>query len=332
MAAASDIIRPPADSLARVYVRLTLTALFWGGTFIAGRWLAVAMPHFVAATARYVVATAALFVFLGLREGRLPRPSGRQWLDLIVLGATGVFLYNAFFFGALGELPASRAALIIATNPALTAVATWLFFRQHFTWWQWLGVATAFFGVAVVISHGELSTLGSSAIGKGEMLMFGGALSWVVYTLVGRAMMQRKGALSPLATTAYASAIGLVLLSIAASFELSSVRWSGIGTTEIAAIGYLGLFGTAVGFVWFYEGVKALGAARASVFTNLVPVFGVALGIALLGEHLFASMIVGGVVTLAGISLTNVAERRPEIRGSRRGHPACADCDRRATA
>ena len=61
--------------------------------------------------------------------------------------------------------------------------------------------------------------------------------------------------------------------------------------------------------MWFYDSVKALGAAQASVFTNLVPVFAVALGVLLLGEPLLASMIVGGLVTLAGVSLTNVNSR-----------------------
>jgi drug/metabolite transporter (DMT)-like permease len=294
---------------AGIYARLVLTALFWGGTFIAGRWLALVVPHFVAASARYIIATAALFAFLWFREGGLPKPSGRQWLGIGVLGATGIFAYNAFFFGALAELPAGRAALIIATNPALTAIAAWRIFRLRFSWWQWLGVLTAFAGVTIVVSRGDLAALGTTAVGKGEVLMFCGAVSWVVYTLVGRSMMRRPAALSPLATTAYASGFGLLLLAAAAAFELPQVQWSRLGLNELAAVAYLGLFGTAVGFVWFYEGVKALGAARASVFTNLVPVFGVTLALLVLDEPLLASMIVGGVVTLAGVSLTNMERR-----------------------
>jgi drug/metabolite transporter (DMT)-like permease len=308
-ATAPQLANAAPATQAGLYARLALTALFWGGTFIAGRWLALELPHFVAAAGRYVVATAALIGFLWFREGGLPRPAGSQWLGICVLGATGIFAYNAFFFGALAELPAGRAALIIATNPALTAVAALVIFRLRFAWWQWLGVATAFVGVTIVVSRGDLATLGTTAIGKGEALMFCGAVSWVVYTLVGRSMMQRHNALSPLATTAYASAFGLLLLAAVAAFELPQVQWSRIGPTELVAVAYLGLLGTAVGFVWFYEGVKALGAARASVFTNLVPVFGVALAALVLGEPLLASMIVGGLVTLAGVSLTNVARK-----------------------
>ncbi len=296
----------PAPALrAGLYLRLVLVALFWGGTFIAGRRLALELPHFVAAAARYIVATAALFAYLWRSEGGLPRPSGREWIGIAVLGVTGIFAYNAFFFGALARLPAGRSALIIATNPALTAVAAWLFFRLRFAWWQWLGVAVAFAGVAIVVSRGDLATLGSTAIGAGELMMFSGVLCWVVYTLVGRALLRRSGALSPLATTAYASAFGLALLAAVAAFELPQVRWERIGAPEFIAIAYLGLFGTAIAFVWFYEAVKAVGAARAAVFTNLVPVFGVTLAVLVLGEPLLASMVVGGIVTLIGVSLTN---------------------------
>lgn len=293
-------------SRAGLYARLALVALFWGGAFIAGRRLALQMPHFVAAAARYVMATAVLIGFLRRREGALPRPIGRQWLGIGVLATTGVFAYNAFFLGALERLAAGRAALIIATNPALTAVAASLIFRLRYAGWQWVGVAVAFAGAAIVVSRGELGTLGSSAIGTGEALMFGGVLSWVVYTMVGRSMMRRPDALSPLATTAHASALGLLLLAVVAAFELPQVQWSKRGAVDFAAIAYMGLIGTAVAFVWFYEGVKVLGAARASVFTSLVPVFGVLLAVLLLGEPLLGSMVVGGLVTLAGVSLASV--------------------------
>ena len=301
---------PAPVSRARLYAQLTVVALFWGGNFIAGRWLALQMPHFVAATARYLVAVAVLLAYLRQREGRWPRPNARQWFDIAVLGACGVFAYNAFFFGAMARISAGRAALIIGTTPALIAVAAWLVFRLRFAWWQWLGVMVALAGVAIVVARGELSALASGALGSGDRLMLGGALSMLVYTLVGRGMMGRPSALSTLAITAYACAVGLLLLAAVAAFELPQVRWSRLGALDAVAIAYLGVAGTAVSFVWFYDGVRHLGAARASVFGNLVPVFGVALAVLVLGEPLLASMVAGGLVVLAGVSLTNVERRR----------------------
>jgi drug/metabolite transporter (DMT)-like permease len=94
-ATAPQLANAAPATQAGLYARLALTALFWGGTFIAGRWLALELPHFVAAAGRYVVATAALIGFLWFREGGLPKPVGSQWLGICVLGATGIFAYNA---------------------------------------------------------------------------------------------------------------------------------------------------------------------------------------------------------------------------------------------
>ena len=60
-----------------------------------------------------------------------------------------------------------------------------------------------------------------------------------------------------------------------------------------------------IGFVWYYEGVKALGPSHAAVFNNLVPVVGVGFGALLLGAPVRVSMVVGGVVTVAGVMLTS---------------------------
>ena len=65
------------------------------------------------------------------------------------------------------------------------------------------------------------------------------------------------------------------------------------------------MLGTAVAFVWYYEGIRQLGAARTVVFNNLVPIFGVLLGWLVLGEPVSASLIIGGGMALAGVFLVN---------------------------
>ena len=73
---------------------------------------------------------------------------------------------------------------------------------------------------------------------------------------------------------------------------------------------YLGAGGTALAFVWYARGVKTLGPARTAVFNNLVPVFGVLAGALLLDEPLAASLLLGGMIAVAGVSLTNWSGRR----------------------
>jgi drug/metabolite transporter (DMT)-like permease len=285
-----------------VYFKMVAVASCWGGTFIAGRVLALAMPPLVAAAGRFVVAAALLLLLAWQREGGLPRLSGRQVLATLLLGATGVFLYNLFFFGALARLPASRTALIIALNPIVTALAMALLLRERLGFTRWAGVLLALCGSAVVITRGDLSAALSESIGAGELLMFGGVCSWAAYTIVGRRALQ---GLSPIAATTYAALWGGLLLCLGAAWQWTDLRPEALGLGSALAIGYLAVFGTVLGFVWYYEGVKALGPARAAVFNNLVPVFGVALAAVLLGEQILLSMLLGGALVIAGVMLTN---------------------------
>ena len=288
-----------------IYVKLTLVAMIWGGTFIAGRIVAQILPPMTAATARFAIAVALLLAILHVAEGGLPRLNRTQIAMTAALGFFGIFLYNLCFFVALSHMPAGRTALFVALNPIVTALLAALLLHERLGPRKWLGIAIAFAGAAVVITRGELlgavHDIGQS-VGKGELVMFIGISGWAAYTLIGRFAL--KG-LTPIAATTYAALWGLLFLAIGASTELSSLDLSHVGWQVIASIVYLGVAGTVVGFIWYYEGVKAIGPSRTSVFNNLVPVCGIVLASVLLGEPVLVSMIIGGALAIIGVTLTN---------------------------
>ena len=288
-----------------IYLKLIACTLIWGGTFIAGHIVSNALPPLTAAAIRFSIAAALLLVLAWKREGGLPKLSMQQLGATAALGLTGIFLYNFCFFSALGKMEASRSALFIAMNPIVTALAAAAVLRERLNWKKWAGIGIAFIGATVLITRGEpMAALHdiSQSIGIGELMMLGAASCWAAYTLVGRAAL--KG-LSPIAATTYASLWGLGFLLITASRELPNVAWASLGWQVWVSVTYLGAFGTVVAFVWWYEGVKALGPARTAVFNNLVPVFGVSLAALMLGEQVMASMIAGGLLVATGVTITN---------------------------
>jgi drug/metabolite transporter (DMT)-like permease len=282
------------------YAKLVAVPAIWGGTFIAGRILALAVPAAVGSLLRYVVATLALLGAARWLEGGLPRLARRQALGTLLLGATGIFAYNLFFLGALARLPASRTSLIIALNPIITISAASLLLGERMSARRWLGVAVALAGVWIVVSRGDVLGSVAGAGGTGELLMFGGVCSWAAYTLVGRRVL---AGMSPLAATTYASLWGTPLLALAAGPDLLELRVADVTPPVVLSVLYLGVLGTAVAFVWYYQAVQRLGAARTVIFNNLVPVFGATFGVLLLGEPLLPSMLVGGLVAVAGVML-----------------------------
>lgn len=304
---------PSSDSLMPTYVRLTLMALMWAGTFVAGRTLAGVLEPLPAAIGRFGLALAALLVLSWRKEGGLPRLSGRQVLVTVALGATGVFLYNLFFLRALTEMPASRTAIFVAFNPILVALIMATAFGERLARGQWLGIGLALSGAAVVISRGDVIAMLrdlSSAFGLGEVAMITAIVSWALYTIIGKKALTD---LSPLAATTYATLWGFVMLVLMQVVSPAQGIAQGLTPGSLTAIAYLAILGTVVPFVWYYQGVKLLGPARTSVFTNLVPVFGVALGVVLLGEPLSLSMLLGGAMVIGGVTLTN-RQRAADVR------------------
>lgn len=295
---------PPALGSA-LGLKLVMVALFWGGTFIAGRVLAQALPLVVAAFGRFLVAAILLIWAAFHIEGALPRPTRSQLLATAAMGLTGIFLYNVCFFGALARLPAGRTALFVSLTPAITALLASMFFRERLGLKRWIGIGVALLGALIVITRGDLAgaveDIGQS-IGLGEMLMLLAVLNWAAYTLISRRVTE---SMSPIAATTYATLWGLAFLSLGAMGELGSVRWLALGWEAWSSILYLGAIGTVVAFIWYHQGIRAVGPSRTAVFTNLVPAFGVLLSAGLLGEAVLASMLVGGVVSVVGVSLTN---------------------------
>ncbi|KWD61301.1 hypothetical protein WL67_05315 [Burkholderia ubonensis] len=304
-APATPVAAANALSPTGIYVKLTLVALFWGGTFIAGRVLAASLPATTAATGRFAIAALLLAGLTWKVEGRLPRLSGRQLLATFTLGVTGIFLYNLCFFAALARMPAGRTALFVALNPIATAVLLSAVFRERLAPSRWAGIALALFGALVVISRGQLVMVVADlhgTFGAGERYMLCAVASWAAYTVIGRYALD---GLSPLVSTTYATLWGLALLIGASLLDTHAGATAPFTWQAAGAIAYLGAVGTVVAFVWYSQGIRALGPARTAVFTNLVPVFGVLLSVVLLGESLTRSMLAGGVLVIAGVMLTN---------------------------
>jgi drug/metabolite transporter (DMT)-like permease len=298
------LTEPPFAATRGTYAKLVAVPAIWGGTFIAGRILALAMPAAVGSLLRFIVAVLALLAAAWWLEGGLPRLTRRQLLGTLLLGATGIFAYNLFFLGALARLPASRTSLIIALNPIVTIAAASLLLGERMSARRWFGVAVALVGVWIVVSRGDVLGSVGGAVGLGELLMFGGVCSWAAYTLIGRRVL---AGLTPLAATTWASLWGVGLLALAAAPDLHDLGTDDLTLPVVLSVLYLGVLGTAVGFVWYYQAVQRLGASRTVIFNNLVPVFGASFGVLLLGEPLLPSMLLGGAIAVAGVMLVTKA-------------------------
>ena len=272
--------------------------MMWGGTFIATRMASQVFGTFTGASMRYFVALLFMVPLALFQDKHFFKISRKQLFQMILLGATGIFAYSYFFFNGLKQVPASHGALIVALNPVLVMLISSFFDKEKVSVIRILGVLLSLTGTAIVISRGDLFSL-FSVFTWGDAFMLGTPLSWSLYTYFAKEPLKTT---TPLQASTLATIFGFFMVLILAPFETFP---SVIGWEIWAAIFYLGICGSVLGLVWYYEGVKKLGPVKTSAFNNLIPIFAMLLSVLILGETLHDYTFYGAGFVVGGVFLIN---------------------------
>ncbi len=288
------------------YCKLLAVALFWGGTWVAARIAVAQASPLAVASWRFLLAAMVLGALLLAKEG-WPRWETADWLGVFALGVSGIFLYNICFLYGLRHIEAGRGALVVALTPAAIALADCIFFGAAMNLRRAIGIIMALIGCLLVVTRGHLENLlGGEGVGFGEVLILGCVVLWTAYTFIGRRVGLR---LSPLAATFGGASFGWLMLTVAAIADGSLFKLDGLMLDGIASIFFLGILGTAVAFTWYAAAVSELGATRAGMFINLVPLFAVLSGALILNERLAAATLAGGGLVVLGVLTLNLPIR-----------------------
>ena len=294
-------------------------AALWGASWPLGKVVAQAMPPLAASSLRFILASLVLVVWL-YRSGRMKGLLALNIWQLVGMGCAstvGVLGYSVFFLLSLKSLPSGKAAMVVALNPVLTMFFAVLLFRESVNWVMGTGVVLAVTGALYALTDGSLNSLQPGQSGMGELLLLGCAGCWVAYTLIGRMVLATVDSLT---TTTVTSAIGAVLLFISSMVLEGPAAWKGLLDAPAGAwlsIVALALGATALGYAWYLNGVKVLGAGSAAAYMSLVPLFGILFSSLWLGEALTVSLLSGAALAISGMLLMNLGRLRM-ARGSDR--------------
>ena len=287
----------PASSRALPLTAVWGTVLFWGLSFVSSKTiLNTGMPPMTMVCIQFVIATVILNLFLRKFDPGA-RLRARDVPSLAASGLVGVTIY--FFFESRGIklTSASHASLIIAVIPVVTVLAEALFFRTRISWLSGAGVVLSVVGVVFVVrrpgADGPISL-------AGDLFMFGACVSWVLYIILSKNLHRR---LSEIAITAYQSMFGTVFLIPLALLEMR--QWVPVTLSAGLNLAYLAVFCSALSNFLYVYALSRLGPIAISPFINLIPVVGVLGGVALLGESIGWSQVLGGAVILAGVLMVS---------------------------
>ena len=291
-----------SESMSRIYIKLVSSMLFWGGTWVAGRVLAQSMPPVSAAFLRFLLASSFLLLVCFQRTSGFPKITKAQILPAALLGLTGVFLYNIFFFSGLKTTSAGRAALIVASIPVCISACSALIFRERFGIFRIVGTLLSLVGVSMVIADGNPLKLMETSVRTGDLYILGCVVAWTAYSIFGKQIMNE---MEPLPAVTWSCIFGTAMLFFPALFSGAVSQAVNASPLDWFCVFYLAVPSTGFAFLWYYDGIKAIGAPRAGIFINLVPVFAVIMGFLILSEPIHFSLITGGAMVICGVWMTN---------------------------
>ncbi|MBR1271148.1 DMT family transporter [Bradyrhizobium sp. AUGA SZCCT0222] len=289
------------------YVLLTLTSLFWAGNIVLARHVGDHVPPITLTTIRWF---GVFLILLPFAWPHLKRdwPVLRAHLPLMLfLSLIGFAYNNAISWWAMQYTQALNALLIQSSGPLFVAMWSLVLFGVRLTGAQLAGIALSLIGVLTIILRGDFGALASISFNKGDVMFGSSLVSFGLYS----ALMLRRPVTHQLSLISFTTCCGAMMLVPFSVWEFSTGAVLKFDFLTLATLAYVLIFPSTLAYTFFNRGIALIGPNRAAPFFHLVPVFGSAMAILLLGEQLRLFHLVGYALVLAGVV---IASRRGSAR------------------
>jgi len=305
------LLRPFAALMSRPILVLVVCNLFWGGNVVAGK---AAVGHIDPYTLMVLRWTGSLLVVLPFALGPLRRDwpaMRRKWWLYLFYGAVGYATFNALCYIAAYYTSGVNIGLDQVTINIMVMLFNFALFRTRVRALQLVGVVLTIIGVGLTATHGDLARILSLDINFGDLLVLLACLAYAIYSICLRWRPQTSWLSFLLATFA-----GAVLASLSFQIGLGGGPDRFVASLpEITPLGwaivvYTVFLPSIVSQMLYVRGVELIGANRASLFINLIPLFGALGAVVILGERLESFHLVAGALIAAGIVLAEWSARR----------------------
>lgn len=283
-----------------VYVGLVLTMLFWGMTFVFYKISYQSFRPISVILLRLLISVPFIFISARILK-KHQKIDPKDFGYLVLLALFEPFLYFMGESYGLTYVSPTIASIIVATIPLLVPVAAYFALKERLSKMNIFGLILSFAGVVIVIFSSEVEM---DATIKGVLLMFMAALSAVVVALLIKKLTHKYNGFT---ITAWQNLIGIFLfLPFFLVIDMKHFISVKPERDAILALLYLAIFGSSITFILFARGIRELGASKANIFANLIPVFAAVFSFLVLKEEMPALKITGIAVVVSGLVLSQV--------------------------
>ena len=285
---------------------LLLMALIWGVNYTSVKYgtehvapLAFNGVRVTLAAVSLVIVTQLASAWFGIE--RAGWPSRRDAIALFLLGTLGNGVYQILFVEGIARTRAGDAALLISASPAFIAIIGRLRGTERVARRGVLGIALSILGMGLVVAGTADTGASRNATLLGDSLLLISSLCWSLYTVYLQPYTHRIGGIHLSAVTMIG---GMVPLLIAAAPSMVATNWGALPLLAWGSVAYSGLFALVIAYLFWYHGVRVLGPTRTAMYSNLQPVFALAVAWLVLGEAITGWEVAGAASIITGLLLT----------------------------
>ena len=290
----------PSD--ARLYSLLVVMLLVWSLNYVVGKVALREFPPLLLVGLRMTVAGAFILpIYFLRRQARREAWTWPEFRRLLLLGIFGVAGNQVFFVVGLAWTSVAHAAIVVTLMPVLVLLFSAFLRHEHITVRKIVGLATAATGVAVLQLSKERS---SGATFLGDCFIFLSVLSFAIFTVASKRLTKQHTSLT-VNTIAYAGG-GLALLPMTLWLG-RSFAFARVSAAAWWSLIYMAVFAAVIAYLIYYYALTYIPASRVSAFSYLQPLFATLFAILLIGEHVSAALVVGGMLVLFGVYVTERA-------------------------
>lgn len=284
-------------------IGLLVAIFFWSISYIAAKVAVTAAPPLTVAGLRLVISALGFLLWYAATK-RWPKLPGRRQLGVLFgLSLLGTGLHYGLQTIGLQYTTAANAAIYATTGPiAIFILATIM--GERLTWRRGTGVLIALFGVLVVQGLDTLARFEFGGHVKGDILVFVSVFMWGVFTVFGKKVSEEVG---PEAMIGLTTIIGALWMIPVSGIELAARHFPLASITPKAwlAIAFLGVTCSFIAPLLYFQALKDAQAQKVGVYLYAIPPLTYIFAALLLGEHIGSNLIIGSLLVLAGVYLTD---------------------------
>lgn len=283
-----------------IYLILLIQIMVAGGTHIVAKAVVAHVDAAPLTFLRSIFSTAGMVALLLIRKKKI-KIERKDWRLILLIGFLAIPLNQFLYLYGMKFSTAANGALLYASTPVLVLLLSALFMGEKVTLRKVSGILLAFAGITMVIFERGVDF--SSDYTMGNAIIMIAVIAWAIFTIVGRPLILKYGALR---TTAISAICGALMFAPFGLVGTLSFSFSGLSVLDWAGIAYLGVGTSVVGYVLWYYALGRIEASKVAVFANGQPIFATILSIMFLDYTMTSGFILGGVITITGVIITQL--------------------------